>query len=420
MECHVTVPDTFPDTKSMHDEHVIKDDIKCFKCHGDIKHGKIQMYEVFSPDCQECHGNRHSEQEEIYSGAGGTNVPVVPDPMFLANVTCEGCHSSMGQTNTSTASFGLTDTPLAMRVPAFSSCSTCHGRGFDSLLAMWQSNVKARIQRLEIQRSYNILSAGRADTASVNLNLVRKDGSYGAHNNRYVNLLLDRTEEEMKVADKKPTVDFLYERNSNCLNCHFGIENVSIQVKDQTFPHGAHLFSKRCTDCHVEVQPSSADHGNLRASAQSCTDCHHESKNNKCETCHSLQSDFYAGKFLASSPDTMQVSGISCSDCHLTESAYPTIPSSQVCATCHDDGAVKAYTEEIAKIKVVLSQWGRIFPKMVVYYESNSSKAELGTLRSLEPEIDSLEKEGSMGAHNLGYSKRLIDQAEILIKGFKN
>jgi hypothetical protein len=57
---------------------------------------------------------------------------------------------------------------------------------------------------------------------------------------------------------------------------------------------------------------------------------------------------------------------------------------------------------------------------MVVYYESSALKAKLDTLRLLENKIENLEREGSMGAHNLSCAQGLIDEAAIFLKSFKN
>lgn len=420
LECHVSVPDLFPDTKSMHDEHVFKEDIKCFKCHGDIKHGKIEMYDVFSPACQGCHGNRHSVQEEVYSGTGGTDVPVIPDPMFLSNVTCEGCHTSLGRPNTATASLVPAGLSFAQRVAADMSCSTCHGGGYDKLLRLWQSNVRTRIQKLELQESRNLLFTGKSDASNENLSLIKTDGSFGAHNNRYINLLLDKAEKQLRVAEKKPGIEFLYEKNSACLTCHFGIENVSVEVRGETFPHGPHLFSRRCVDCHTNTSPTAKGHGQLTVKADSCSNCHHLAKSNKCETCHSIQADFYNGKFLAATQDTMAASGIACSDCHLAEGEHPSIPSAQVCSTCHDQSTAKEFEDQTKQVKNVISRWERIFPQMVVIYQTTENKGALDTLKSLDVELNKLQEEGSFGAHNPAYTRHLIHRAADFLNGFKN
>ncbi len=419
LECHVSVPDTFPDMKSMHEEHVTKDDIKCSKCHGVITHGKIQMYDVFTPDCQQCHGNRHSIQEQVYSGSGGKNIPVIPDPMFLADVTCEGCHSSMGPGIAGVAATGMSDVAMTGRMPAASLCSTCHGEAFDKLLGMWQGNVKSRMQELEAEKWKNFLFSGKMDSANSDIELVKKDGSLGAHNNRYVNLLLDEAAKELKVVSKKPDVETLYERNSACLSCHFGIENVKVEVKDQTFPHGPHLFSQRCVNCHVDTSPSSPEHGKLTAKGGSCSDCHHQAKNPKCETCHPQQAGFYAGTFLAASPDSMSSSGIACSDCHLAAGNYPSIPTADVCASCHDAGTMKALQAEQTEVKTAISEWDRMFPKMVASYGTDLKGAGVDSLRAIERDVENFKKEGSYGAHNSPYAKLLVRRIGNFLGNFK-
>src|SRR5574337_733218 len=60
---------------------------------------------------------------------------------------------------------------------------------------------------------------------------------------------------------------------ADCLQCHFGIEYLSRQVRGREFPHGKHVVDGRlrCTACHEGRE----QHGVMKIrSTQDCERCH--------------------------------------------------------------------------------------------------------------------------------------------------
>lgn len=423
--CHVNVTEITLRSKEMHQIHVTNEKINCSKCHEEVKHGKVEVFEVFSPTCQECHGNKHSVQERIYSGSGGKGVAVLPDPMFLAGVSCRGCHE---------VKLVKAHNEVSFELPEFnpSSCSDCHGRGYDRLVQQWQEIVKGRISKLEneieiaglLKRSG--LKKFNDENVNANFEIVKKDGSYGAHNIRYVNLLLDVIEKELKIWDKKPDIEVVYKNNSRCLDCHFGVENLNSTYKGKNFPHGAHLFKLNCVNCHTGGEPSQAGHGKILDFVNDCNSCHHKnlamsSNNNSesnCESCHSKQADFYRGKFLTDSEDFMYQAGISCQDCHSGDKNLPTRPSAEICGACHEQSYVDDFVGKQKQLRELIAKWNSLTPEMIRTLKASNSKEDIAKFDEIRRMIREFENEGSFGAHNLQFIDELSQKIERFIGKF--
>ena len=186
----------------------------------------------------------------------------MPDPMFLAGVSCRGCHE---------VKLTKTHSEVIFELPEFdpNSCSNCHGKGYDKLAGQWQKIVKERLTKIEseieVARLLKRVNLKKFNDEKVNVNLetIKRDGSYGVHNIKYVNLLLDIVEKEIGARGKKPELEFVYKNNSRCLDCHFGIENLNSTYKTRDFPHGVHLFKLNCVNCHVGGEPRQASHGQV-------------------------------------------------------------------------------------------------------------------------------------------------------------
>ena len=421
--CHINITGMTLGSKKMHEVHVSNEKINCFKCHDEIKHGKVEVFEVFSPVCQECHGNKHSVQEKVYSGSGGRDVAVLPDPMFLAGVSCRGCHE---------VKLVKTHAEVSFELPEFNpnSCSNCHGKGYDKLVQKWQKIVKERIQKIE----YEIEIAGllkraglkkfKDEDVRVNFEIVKKDGSYGAHNIKYVNLLLDAIEKKIDTWRGKPELEAVYKNNSRCLDCHFGIENLNSAYNGKNFPHGVHLFKLNCVNCHTGGEPVQVNHGRILDVASNCNSCHHRNLTSpvseaKCESCHSKQVNFYQGKFLADTEDFMFQAGVSCQDCHVTEGNLPVKPSVEICGACHEKEYIDDFARKRDKIKELISKWEKMKPEIIKKLKSSESSAEIVEFDKLRRMVDDFVSEGSYGAHNLQFMDELTQKILDFIKRFE-
>ncbi|MEN3044642.1 MAG: cytochrome c3 family protein [Candidatus Hydrothermales bacterium] len=407
-DCHLKPTFDFKNYKKIHEMHVNFKNISCFKCHEEIKHGKFSTFQVFSPVCQECHGNTHLIQEKIYSGVGGIDVPSLPDRMFLAGVICQGCHK---------AELKKTDLGIHFGIPKAkpSSCISCHGKKFDKLLLRWQSLIKKRIELIKkkekiysVLREFGILNYNKRKV-DLNLLLIEEDKSFGAHNIKYVNLLLDEVERELKIETKKPTLEKIYSENSECINCHFGIENSVINFKDREFTHGPHLFKNSCITCHFEVKPSEVSHGKLKEVAEDCNSCHHMKNEKDCEKCHEIQKKFYSGEYLSSSPDYMKNAEIGCVDCHL-QNRFIVKPSPSVCSNCHERDYEENFKKDLDSIKREISNFEVNVHEIL---KKIKSKKEIEIFYKFLKDYEKFKIEGSFGSHNLIFMREFLDKIKM-------
>lgn len=417
--CHINISGIGIESRKMHQIHVSNERISCFKCHDEMKHGKVEVFEVFSPVCQECHGNKHSIQEKIYSGSGGIGVPIYPDPMFLASVSCRGCHE---------VKLIKTRSEILFELPKFNpnSCSNCHGKGYDRLVLQWQKIIKERLNKLEfeIEIAEILKKVGIKkfnENVNVNLEIVRRDGSFGVHNIKYVNLLLDVVEKEIKTQVKKPELEFVYKNNSKCLDCHFGIENLNSKYNSREFPHGVHLFKLNCIDCHSGGEPKQSSHGKILGFVDDCNICHHKNlaKNDlKCENCHVNQKNFYIGKFLTNTEDFMSMAGISCVDCHSMEDDVPVRPTVDICATCHEQSYVDDFMEKRKNLENLILKWNDLMPALVQSLKSSGNKSDIVEFESIRVSVNDFIEEGSLGAHNIQFVDELSERLEKFMSRF--
>ncbi|MEK7330764.1 MAG: cytochrome c3 family protein, partial [Candidatus Eisenbacteria bacterium] len=97
----------------LHRMHVTEHKVDCMNCHLQIEHGRAPPPAVAhaggdaagatggevvaeaagATACASCHGSGHTPQQDLYAGIGGRGLPRTPGPMYLAGVTCEGCHN---------------------------------------------------------------------------------------------------------------------------------------------------------------------------------------------------------------------------------------------------------------------------------------------------------------------------------------
>lgn len=395
-ECHVEAYMVEMSYKEIHRIHVYKNNINCFKCHEEIDHGKFLVFKAFSPPCQECHGNTHFIQERVYSGTGGKGVPSLPDRMFLAGVICQGCHRIEKKETTLGPHFEL---PKADP----STCVFCHGKNFDKLLYKWQNLVKERLEDLKkiekinnIFKKYGILKYNE-EFVKYNLSIVEKDGSFGVHNIKYINLILDEVEKKLRKNRNKPDIEYIYSRNSRCISCHFGIENKNNPYNGKIFEHAPHLFKYKCISCHIESTPDKVIHGDLKI--KDCNSCHHKKIDN-CEECHKIQADFYKGKFIYDSPDFMYEAEVSCEDCHLKDNRVVR-PSSEICSECHEKEYEEDFAVNLRNMKENMKKLDNNLLSILSKLERKKDRKAISDFYTIYKNFENLKKEGSYGAHNL-------------------
>jgi len=200
----------FEDQEQGHLVHVSAGHFDCLNCHEEIKHGSLAMAEqlLTSSNCTTCHGGkRHTVQEAIYAGIAVAELDVKPDVMYEAGVACDGCHDDA-------QIIKMGEITLTSRISGAKQCVHCHGNeDYADEIASWQEATKEMLGELEpaLAELEKALESSQASTeqlaqakklagsARTKLDMVLKDGSYGAHNVGYVMEILDKVLEEIET-----------------------------------------------------------------------------------------------------------------------------------------------------------------------------------------------------------------------------
>jgi hypothetical protein len=397
IKCHVEREISFENVGEIHRIHIEGQMIKCTECHRKLEHSKIEMAQALSPECRTCHKNGHSIQEEMYMGLGGKGVSVKPDPMFLSNVACFGCHGSQ-------KSIG-------------ESCNFCHGEGYGRLMNLWQRSVSSRVkllkERLDLLRDLTSgLGSGRIKTllsdAGENLRLILKDGSRGAHNIHFADALLKRAEENLREVESlfgKIKKSGNLKVSEECVSCHPDAPYYRVKLKDKEFPHMPHLGVYSCKSCH-----SVKKHG--LTFKRDCEGCHHR-RDRDCGSCHRIQNLIYRGElFGAESPNPMFEAEVSCSDCHL-EDETPRKPSPSKCVDCHEEGydeMMREWQEEAISLLDSYSKEIKKLGQSLKKKRGKELKEALSEYFKKEGVLETLMRDGSKGVHNPDLYREILSE----------
>jgi len=151
--------------------------MECSRCHSTAEHG---MPAFPRDECASCHHQEgafdldpddcagcHTTQESVLVGT--------PDgfdalPGTMESLDCSECHG---------------EAPDVVAQPSPALCVLCHEPGYDAMLGEWQETIGGLAETLELALPSARRSGADAQTlerARRALDLVRKDGSRGAHN----------------------------------------------------------------------------------------------------------------------------------------------------------------------------------------------------------------------------------------------
>lgn len=207
---------------------------------------------------------------------------------------------------------------------------------------------------------------------------------------------------------------------AKCRSCHLKEHG---EVTDQEEFHLIHVSEGHfdCLKCHEEIK-----HGDLSMAEQlltsaNCTTCHGGKR-------HTIQEGIYAGVALADldpMPDVMYAAGVACDGCHddtqvarLGDMALTSrISGARQCVHCHGN---EDYAEELASwqqaTKEMLDQLGPALEKLEAALGSSQASAEeLTEARELSASartrLEYVLRDGSCGAHNVGYVMAILDKA---------
>jgi nitrate/TMAO reductase-like tetraheme cytochrome c subunit len=199
MGCHDFGRERITAVDDLHRRHAEgRHKVECFSCHGRIEHGPSAMtMRLDQMDCRSCHEGEHLVQRETYTASAEPHPEAAASsavtPMFLAHVDCTGCHVAPRPLDDERAGAAT----VAAAAPE--ACNACHKDGLGlQMIPLWQDTTRELYQQVE--RMLPGPGEERVDPRAERLvaearqllTLVRLDGSWGVHNPRYTQRLLEQ------------------------------------------------------------------------------------------------------------------------------------------------------------------------------------------------------------------------------------
>jgi hypothetical protein len=337
----------FEDTVLVHRVHIADHNVECTQCHTPIEHRVVSLATTFELDCTSCHSRVHDAQRRLYAGTGGHGSPESPSRMFLARVSCTGCH-------------GLPTTVRGherVRLAGEASCMSCHGIRYANLLPSWQREMERKLARVAPVVAGATAALGSAPVrrraaadsllrlAQDNVELVRVGKA--AHNVAYADRLLraalELTRDAVRagqLAYTVPQVNLGPPLGENaCFGCHVGVERAKVTFQGRAFNHEPHVLrgGLGCADCHTPLDR----HGGTTITLAGCDACHHNAvRPMNCARCHAglgggagaPEAPIATATGVFSHPVHLQAN-LACTTCHT-----PPAMSARtlVCQTCHN------------------------------------------------------------------------------------
>ncbi len=187
----------YTDAQFMHDWHVTKRKVECYRCHDEIVHGLHPEPIAQKSGCTMCHFGGHGTHTDMFAGRGGRGVEPNPSEHSLANVDCVACHEMPSLTRDKV----IVDT--GTHKAKEHACLACHGSRMAGTLEEWKSTLNETL--LEVKEEITAAEAAFAnqpdtdprkgevkvllETARYNYEFIKK--ASGVHNLPYAMDLLD-------------------------------------------------------------------------------------------------------------------------------------------------------------------------------------------------------------------------------------
>ncbi|MBM4387021.1 MAG: hypothetical protein FJ088_04735, partial [Deltaproteobacteria bacterium] len=275
---------------NVHQIHTLNRTIECGECHGEIVHGDFGKNQALAPECAKCHGGKHSEVSAFYSGTLLKGVEQFPGAMFLAQVSCEGCHEIGGYMKEMSGA----STPLTLIDGIALNCVKCHGEKYGPMLRRWTGEIQAGMDFLKkeavkaavLDYSESILAGMKSKITDTLKNLELLYAGIPYHNVLYALIFMNEAKDTLFSVTKSSGEDIpvvLQGVDKNCLSlCHefTGLpEKTTFKALKMDFPHQYHLdMELACVKCH-EVK----NHLKRKTGTEPCKECH-DLKDFKTET----------------------------------------------------------------------------------------------------------------------------------------
>jgi len=195
--------------------------VECFNCHGISQHGPLaQKAQNDQLVCQTCHQQQHAIQQSNYKREEGDGMVLSPatspttwvnstravSPMFMAHVACSGCHINP-QPERNRPGSGAT-----VKLASAKACDNCHKPGASEQVPLWQRSTKTMFEGVTKmlpppERQLDERQKKLVANAKELLDLVRVDGSWGVHNPRYTQRLLEQAQKDLSELGPAPKVE---------------------------------------------------------------------------------------------------------------------------------------------------------------------------------------------------------------------
>jgi hypothetical protein len=412
--CHesVTMIERFNEINFIHKKHVSDHKVECQYCHLVIQHKSIARTLDIKPECSSCHESQHIEQFSLFVGKRihDTSIPL-PNPMFEAGLNCKACHIFHKYEG---GVAGLSQATIAKG----ESCEKCHGKGYGKLFRRWEAIMQEKVEtigsQLEVVRGLVSASVTSPDSidrinkilenALLNYQLVKRGNI--VHNVAFCDQLLAEAADylnqvliDIKHGEKLLDMSVYSEMvPSQCKNCHYGQETVTVEAFGIQFQHSIHIVEQKlpCSKCHSDYQ----QHGETIISKEECLQCHHSQDVVSCEDCHRLQAQVYNGKiaFLPDAqPDVMAAEDIECRACHGGDEIIRKAGGSD-CTECHDKSYAELLKESQQKTESALADLTRLLSSEIPDSSYQKNKEQLELIRA---GISQIKADRSQGMHNL-------------------
>lgn len=207
LECHTFGVEKVLESREMHKVHTLGEHkIECSSCHGWVRHGlAVQTASLETFDCGRCHKDQHNVQRSTYFNLGvgphAANEANPVSPMFMAHVDCTGCHIKPRSLD------ARPDSGATVLAADASACNKCHQEGYgEKMIPLWQKATHTLHDAIDADLKAAI-AAGVPESSLTNaqtiLTRVRTDGSWGVHNPRYTQQLLDQAKREINEARRQ-------------------------------------------------------------------------------------------------------------------------------------------------------------------------------------------------------------------------
>lgn len=407
--------DKYNQTDSIHKTHISQHSVSCYNCHTPIEH-KVQVINPNAPpDCQSCHTGAHSQQVSLFTGENGFGVEKNPSVMFLNGINCKGCHIFHEEDKSKIETLKSGE----------SSCEKCHGKGYDNLTKQWE---QASVQRLaQINSIYRTAESQVKSSKSSNKpeaekylqeakhNITIVDVGKSVHNVLFADQLLKGSFDLMKKAlsvigsssslpEYKASSEYI---PNECVNCHTGIEEISVNKFGMKFSHNQHIIKNKvsCSKCHSNAK----EHGELIVTKDNCNSCHHSraNSNDECANCHNFQNLIYNGNYMnKSQPDFMKEGGVGCIDCH-SDAVRIIKPDNKICLKCHDDSYEEMGNEWKEEVKGLIAKADAEVRRVK---DLNPSGEDLELLNDTKKIVSDFSSRPSIYVHNYDLITSLLNE----------